>query len=181
MTPVRTVAPAETPVTIDQAKAHLRVEHDGDNELITALIEAATGYLDGWSGILGRALVTQTWRVDLDVFPPCRYLKLPLLPVQSIASIAYSDGANADQVFAGANYSLINGAIVLGNTASFPSVYARADAVRITFVAGYGGAAEVPAPLKQAILLHVEQAYDAYDQARQDAFDRLIAPFRVSA
>ncbi|WP_297534627.1 head-tail connector protein [Nitrobacter sp.] len=55
LTPIRTVAPAEMPVTLAEAKAHLRVDHDDQDDLITAQIKAATAWFDGYSGILGRA------------------------------------------------------------------------------------------------------------------------------
>jgi uncharacterized phiE125 gp8 family phage protein len=164
LAPVRTVAPAETPISLAEAKAHLGVTDSSRDAMITALIQAATDCLDGWSGILGRALVTQTWRVDMRSWPGCRFLRLPLTPVQSV-SVAYSDTANVDQVFASGNYSLhsdgVGPFVLLGDSVSWPSVYSRADAIRVTFVAGYGAAAAVPAPIKQALLLMVGSLYSA--------------------
>jgi hypothetical protein len=55
--PVRTVPPAEMPVSLDEAKLHCRVDHNAEDAHITGLIAAAATHLDGWSGILGRALV----------------------------------------------------------------------------------------------------------------------------
>lgn len=163
LAPVRVTPPAATPVSVAEAKAHLRVDHSDDDALIEALVQAATDHLDGWSGILGRALVTQTWRVDLSRFPRCDVLRLPLSPIQSISSIAYWDALNTDQTFAAQNYSLhadARGALIaLASSASWPGLYTRADAVRVTFVAGYGAPADVPAPIKQAILLSVGHMY----------------------
>src|SRR5690606_12599307 len=95
LAPVRTVAPATMPVSLAEAKAHLRVDHDDQDDLITAQIKAATAYLDGWSGILGRALVTQTWRQDFAGFGD--RLPLPLVPVTAIDSVSYFDGDNVHQ------------------------------------------------------------------------------------
>lgn len=85
--PVQVTPPTITPVTLDQAKRHLRVEVEDSAEdaLITSLIAAATGYLDGWTGILGRCLCEQIWRQDFDAFR--RELRLPLGPVIEIVSI----------------------------------------------------------------------------------------------
>jgi uncharacterized phiE125 gp8 family phage protein len=179
LSPVRVDPPAEVPVTLQEVKAHLRVDHSYDDARLTALIQQATDQLDGWSGILGRALVTQSWRWDMRTFPYCHRLQLPLIPVQSITSIAYWDFANADQVYAASNYSLNQEFVELVRGSSWPTLYFRADAVRITFVVGYGNAAAVPTPLKQAIKLLVDLAYDGEDEGKRRAFDSLIGPFRV--
>lgn len=179
LSPVRTAAPATTPITLAEAKVHLRVDYSDDDARITSLIQAATDHLDGWSGILGRALVTQTWRADYSCFPYSRRLRLPLVPVQSL-TVAYYDASNVNQSLTITNLHYISGAdVVFESGLIWPSVYSRADAVRVTFVAGYGAASAVPEPLKSAIKLHVQMAYDGPDAAKQAAFDRLIAPFRV--
>lgn len=179
---VRVTPPAVTPVSLVEAKAHLRVDHSDDDALITALIEAATGHLDGWTGILGRALINQTWRVDV---PAWGYpLRLPLGPVQSVTSVAYWDVNNTDAVFAAERYSLhtdaLGAAIHLNSGSSWPSVYSRQDAIRVTFVAGYGlAAADVPAPIRQAILLLVGHWYANREAVVSGNFEQL--PLAVNA
>src|SRR5690606_14090696 len=74
--PILVVAPKMTPVSLDEAKAQLAVEHGDDDALILGYIAAAVDHLDGWSGILGRALVEQEWRQDFDGFSST--LRLPL-------------------------------------------------------------------------------------------------------
>ena len=64
LSPVRTVAPTSTPVSLDEAKIHCRVDHTDEDDLITGLIAAATENLDGCGGILGRALENNP-----DIFP----------------------------------------------------------------------------------------------------------------
>ncbi len=184
LSPVRTVEPAETPVDLDWIKAQLRVDHTDDDEVLEQLIQAATDHLDGWSGILGRALVTQTWRIDLSSLPPCGYVRLPLLPVQSV-TFTYWDASNVTQTFDATNYELFNDArgsiLTLASGASWPTIYRRRDAASLTFVAGYGEAENVPSPIKSAIKLHVEMHYDTdVDQdVWQKRFDSLIFPLRV--
>jgi uncharacterized phiE125 gp8 family phage protein len=183
LSPVRVTAPVATPVSLDEIKAFLRIDHADDDELLTTLIQAATDHFDGWSGILGRALVTQSWRVDLWCWPVSRDLTLPLLPVQSITSVVYSDSDNADQSFAAGNYQLYAGPIGpflrLGDGVAWPLVYTKPDAVRVTFVAGYGAPAAVPEAIKLAIKFHVENAYDGHDDARERAMYSLVEPFRA--
>jgi uncharacterized phiE125 gp8 family phage protein len=184
--PVRTVAPATNPVTLTEAKAHCRVDHTDDDTLIGLLISSATAHLDGYAGILGRALVTQTWRQDFGGFSDP--LRLALCPVASISSITYFDADNATQTLAGSVYGLFTdefGAYVaLKPDQSFPSVYSREDAVSVTYVAGVADS-DVPAPIKHAILLLVGHWYanrEAVSESQMSelpmAVDALIRPYR---
>lgn len=88
MTPVLVTEPTADVVSLSDVKAHLRVTHNDEDDLIAALIAAATAYLDGWSGVLGRCIREQTWRVTLD--EPGDYV-LPM-PDVSEAAADYGDG-----------------------------------------------------------------------------------------
>lgn len=157
--PVRAAAPAATPVTLAEAKAHLRVDHSDDDALITALIEAATGHLDGWTGVLGRALVTQTWTQAFDVF--LDPLRLPL-PAKTIASITYVNTTGATTTVSSDDYVLAADAlgsfVETAYGVTWPDARDQARAVTVTFTAGEAAAA-VPAAIKAAILLMVGDLY----------------------
>ena len=186
LAPVRTVAPAEMPVSLAEAKAHLRVDHDDQDDLITAQIKAATAWLDGYSGILGRALVTQTWRQDFDRF--ANRLPLPVAPVSAVVSISYFDAGNVQQMLDPGVYELLADArgayVTLQPGQAWPATFRHTDAVSVSFTAGYGAAADVPEPIRQAILLIVQRLFDGADTAIDVAIDRtvqaLIAPYRKS-
>ena len=62
--PVQSAAPAALPLTLDEVKAHCRVDSADDDAILTSLIHAATGHFDGWTGTLGRCLVTQDWSIE---------------------------------------------------------------------------------------------------------------------
>lgn len=88
MTPVLVTPPALQLVTLDEAKLHCRVDHADDDTLIAGYIAAAVGHLDGWTGVLGRCIMPQTWRVSAcagDVVLP--------MPDVTTASAAYEAGA----------------------------------------------------------------------------------------
>lgn len=152
--PVRTTPPAETPVTLAEVKAHCRVDGDDSNAVLTALLNAAVDHLDGWSGILGRCLVTQTWRQDFDGF--ARLLRLPLGPVASITSVTWRNAAGQIATVSSDNYA--RKADALGDYVRFkdgfvfPSDLNQVSAVSVTYVAGVAPA-DVPASIKAAIML----------------------------
>ncbi|MCV0396958.1 MAG: head-tail connector protein [Rhizobiaceae bacterium] len=183
--PVRTSPPAETPVSLTEVKAHCRVDHDDDDAVLTALLNAAVSHLDGWTGILGRAMVTQSWRQEFAGFG-C--LRLPVGPVASIASITYYDADNEQQTLADSLYVLRHNAlgayVDLKPDQNWPGTYPRVDAVSVTYVAGTV-AADVPAALKAAIMLLVSHWNEHREAVTEGAMtelpmavNALIAPYR---
>ncbi|RUM40311.1 MAG: hypothetical protein DSY80_10440, partial [Desulfocapsa sp.] len=56
---------ASEPLTLAEVKDHLRILDNDQDTLLSSLITAATSYLDTRHGILGRALITQTWEMRL--------------------------------------------------------------------------------------------------------------------
>ena len=184
LAPVMVAAPAEAPVSLDEAKAHLRVEHDEDDTLLAVMIDAATQSLDGRTGTLRRCLMRQTWRVDLPGFPRSGTIPLPLFPVVSI-SVTYTDtsGAAVDLVADEAMLRQTVGGPVVRRPAGieWPPTAVADDAVRITCVCGAAAAAEVPAPIRSAILLMVGDLYrnrEIGTSGSQAVIGARLAPYR---
>lgn len=184
--PVRTVPPTELPVSLDQLRMHLKDPDRAEDNLILMFAEAAVGHLDGWAGILGRCLCTQTWRRDYDGFPACGIVDLPFPDVAS-ATVAYTDPAGAPQTFAAGSYQLATGPlgsrVALKDGQSWPAAATAPDAVRITMVAGFGVPAAVPPALRAAILLHVGTMFEYRTTVAEKAmptmtYDALVAPWR---
>lgn len=188
LAPVLITAPAATPVSLTEAKAHCRVDHDDDDALITALIAAAVGHLDGWTGVLGRALVTQKWREQFGGFGAALCaLRLALAPVANIESVVYVD-FDGQHTLDPARYVVVSEALGCAlrpaSGWNWPPTARRFDAVTVTYVAGTP-AADVPAPIKAAILLIVGHLYQHREAVAENtlatlpfAVDALIAPFR---
>ncbi|WP_417624956.1 head-tail connector protein [Paremcibacter congregatus] len=161
---VLTTAPEEPLVTLAEAKKQLRVI-DGftdDDTYITGLVSAAESYLDGREGVLGRALVTQTWTGTLDARFPSE-IKVPLPPLQAVTSIKYIDQSGVQQTLDASMYDVITntepGLIVPAFGQCWPSVRCQRQAIEVVFVAGYGIASEVPKRVHRAVLFLVGHWY----------------------
>jgi uncharacterized phiE125 gp8 family phage protein len=183
-------APALTPVTLAEAKAHLRFSETDDDTLITGLINAATSYLDGTAGIMGRCLVSQVWELYYDAFP-AGDLQIPLGNLLAVGSVEYVDPITKLYVTWPAlnNYEtdLISKEGWVIPVKAWPTPAETSNAVRITFTAGFGPAsADVPAAVRQAMLLMIGHWYEnretvAIGQTVAElpmAATTLLAPFR---
>lgn len=160
------VAPADYStdpvVSLALLKSHLRIDHTHEDTLLQAMLDSAVASLDGRAGDLNIALVNQSWKIELDSWPS--EIRLPLFPVSAITHIKYRDTSNTQQTWDAANYSLHADAMGAFVRYKFnvqpPSLYVeREDNIEVQFVAGYGAAAAVPAPLKSAVLLLAADLY----------------------
>src|SRR5262245_32989817 len=84
MTLVLTSGPDVEPVTLAEAKAHLRVDTSDEDTLISSLVITSRLHVEA---ALGLALITQGWSYFLDTWPPRGVVKLPLRPVQSVVAV----------------------------------------------------------------------------------------------
>lgn len=180
--------PAATPVSLAEAKAHLRVTHADDDTYIATLVDVAVRRFDARHGILSRALITQSWRLRIDAFPHCWpfAIELPFPPLLSVASVKYLDPDGVEQTLAGAEYTVeasqFVGRILLGYGKSWPAIRCVPGAVRIEFAAGFGPAGtDVPAPVRQAMLMFIAHLYEtrSVDAELPRAIDALVGPFRL--
>lgn len=161
--PVLVTAASAALLTLAEAKAHLRVDHSDEDAYIQTLITAAVSYFDGYSGRLGRCILEQTWRVDFDAFSD--EMRLPIGDLIAVSSMTYYDANNAQQTLASTVYQALSDGlgtyISLKPGQVWPAAYARQDAVRVTWTAGFGAtAATVPPAIKHAALLLIGHWYE---------------------
>ena len=101
--PVRTQAPSETPVSLEEARRHLIVSgFTDDDEQIVRFIQSATDHLERTLNI---ALVTQTWKQSFCSFDSL--LLRRIWPVVSVDSVKYYDTANTEQTIPSTAYSAL--------------------------------------------------------------------------
>lgn len=172
--------PAEEPVSLAEAKAHLRVDDDADNLTVGALIATARDLVENETG---RALVTRRLALTLDGFGA--RVELPHPPAAVISAISYVDADGVTQVLDPSGYVLVKDDLLplvgpaFGKT--FPETRAQPNAVVVTWDAGYGAAAAVPPALRHAILITLTALYeereggsDALPAAAQRLINRYI-------
>lgn len=168
-------------VSLEEAKAHLRELSDDHDALIENLIKAATSHMDGAKGVLGRCLLEQRWSVSWPEFSD--ELFLPLAPVVSVDAVRYVDVDGAVQTVNEDVYTVLvtDGAVI--QSADWPATDRRPGAVTVEFTAGYGLSADVPQPIKQAMLLlighwfHTREAAGASTQSSPYAVEALLLPY----
>jgi uncharacterized phiE125 gp8 family phage protein len=180
--------PAIEPVTLDEVKAHLKLDGDAEDALLTSAIASARIYVEVATR---RSLITQTWRIYLDAWPRGRILELPVAPLLSVETILLYDVAGVPHELDPASYR-IDRASVPGriHAAHRPAAALYENGVEIELTAGYGpAAADVPAPLRQAILMLVAHWYEHRGAVGSESagwiaplgFQALTAPYRVPA
>ncbi len=172
-------APAVEPLTLDEAKAFLRVEHDDDDLTIAALIAGSRIHVETQTR---RALITQTWRLIRDDWPVDGRLYLKPAPLQEIlaARVYDSDGSTLaidTQAFAADK----PGAVIAFAPWAIAQPGRAVGGIELDVRVGYGDtAAAVPEPLRQAIRLLVAHWYENRS-ARAGALPAAVTPAGVGA
>lgn len=184
-------APAAEPITLIEAKNHLKITYSEDDDLIGTLIEASRKLVEVK---LKQSLVTQTydlflngWYDEVLTNYPGRYVAqqavyIPRGPVQSVTSVQFLDTTSTVQTLATTSYIVSKGApgrITPSYGHYFPTTLPVIDSVIIRYVAGYGvDGTEVPANIKQAMLLLIGLWYESRSAAGEKMDD---LPFAVDA
>jgi uncharacterized phiE125 gp8 family phage protein len=165
MKPVLVTPPAELPVSLSEAKAAAIVDYSDDDILLQSYLQAAVDLLDGYSGLSGRCLVTQTWALGFERWENC--LDLPF-PDVSAATVKYRDENGTEQTVNSAHFELIqtHGGATVRFLDAFNSPNLDTDRllpVTVEFDAGYGTRNEVPANVKAQVMMVASQLYNNRD------------------
>jgi uncharacterized phiE125 gp8 family phage protein len=159
--------PAVTPINLADAKEQCRVSHDEEDGYLTDLVEAAVALVDA-RGMLGRAMINQTWA---EYFPNAPgEVRLSMTPFVSLTSVKYLDDAGVYQTATLGNFETYrSGDYVFlrpKEGSEWPEADIRKDAYEITYLAGFGAtAADVPAGLRHALKLIVGHWYQNREAA----------------
>lgn len=166
--------PATEPVTLAEAKAHLRVDVADEDAMITRMISAARDHAEQE---LDRAIGAQTLELLLDEFPDGA-IRLPRGPASSIVSIKYVDTSGVLQTISSLDYTLddaqIDSWVLPAFDYSWPDVRDEANSVRVRYVTGWTAC---PAPVTQWILLVLATLY----AVRESDSDKPAVPQQFAA
>lgn len=186
------------PVTLAEARIHLRLPStiDSDEQAeITRMISVATEYAESFTN---RSWTTGSKTVYFDAFPAGAErsklgLYLPGGNISSITSVTYYDGDYSQQTLAGSAYRLVGAADraylfpAMGEV--WPTDVAN-EPKHIAVTYALDGSVDVPASVKQAILLLVGSVYEYREDGVIDnaglalvkapkAADDLLTPYKL--
>lgn len=178
---IQVITPATAePLSLTEVKEFLRVDSSDEDATLNIMIAAAREMCENYTR---QILMTTTIAEKMDSFPSGNVL-LSRGPIQSITSISYLDSAGDTQTVSSADYTkdLISQPSRLDPVTSWPSANAEVNAVTTQYVVGFSSASDVPAPLRQGIMLVIASMYeDRSDGVKRlpTASEYLWNPFRV--
>lgn len=193
MATVQTSAPAVEPITLQDAKAHLRIDTPDEDTLLQSLILTSRLHIEV---ALGLALITQTWSCFFDRWPTSQGMRglplqpagvlvtvpdglakhyglgdvvtLPLRPVKSVDAIRVyaEDGTFLTLPLAGFTCDLLSTTprVIRNQMTSTPVPGRRLNGLEFAVTCGFGPTPnDIPAPIRQALLLLVAHWYEHRD------------------
>jgi uncharacterized phiE125 gp8 family phage protein len=182
-----TTPPTTEPLSLAEARAHLRIDHFDEDGVIAGLILAARQHIET---ICGMALCPTGYTLTLDDFPRGETLTLPREPVSAVSQIQYINDAATLVVWSSAEWEAdVYSApprVRPRDGYTWPTVDEQLAAVRVEFTSGFAGPEFVPQPIMQAMRLLVGHFYEHREAVQSGgsivevpfAVDALLAPYR---
>lgn len=170
------------PISLDEAKLHLRVDGTAEDDLIGSMITSAR---ESCERLMQRSVVPQSWMLTQSGFGRPGFdhrdrdrhrhsagswghgnfesISLPRPPIQSVTSVAYLDESRDRLTLDPSRYRLA----VMGDTLAFlrpvglpwPHTACEPDAVSVTYLAGWSDPASIPSPILSWIKLRIGSLY----------------------
>lgn len=170
-----TVEPTERALSLEDAKTHLKVEHNDEDDYITLLIEAAQEVAEKYLQLklvdcVGVQKISSFFISDTDYD-----FSIPLLinPVSEVISIKYLDESREEKVLStdiyGVDLTSIIPCIYLKNNKTWPNTLKERNSISIELRVGYDDCTKVPKSIKAAMILMIANWYTK----REDSVKRL--------
>lgn len=176
---VQTTNPSGKPLTITEVKSFLRIDFNEDDIFLIGQLTMVTDVVEKY---LRSALISRTYELAVDKLPereiplreglyvgpfmsyPLDYIDLPFSPVVSVSSIKTFDDQDNETVVNSAKYLVDTfrkpARVILRNGETWPNATREANALIITYTAGYGTASQVPEAIRLAMLQLIAYSYE---------------------
>lgn len=163
--PACLTGPSAEPLTVTDLKDFLRITQDAEDALLARLVTTARQMVESAAA---RILLTQTWRVTKDAWPPSGLILLPLAPAVALAAarLRHPDGGETDLPLSA--FTLRGDrtpAALACDGSALPAPDRALGGIELDLVLGYGTAAEVPGDLIQAVRLLAAHLYERREEA----------------
>ena len=173
--------PAVEPVLLAEAKAHLRLDTDDEDDLVGALVVAARVAVESE---MRAVTVAQDWRTAVEAWRAGEAVALPVLPLLAVTEIRAIGADGAASAIPAEDYLVqpAEGAVRLLREPHPPPWRWEID-----FTAGWGtSGVDVPQPIRLAIRMLVAHWYENRSPAMSSdrpvegpaGWRALIAPYR---
>lgn len=174
-------------ITLDEAKAHLVIDHSDDDLLIESQIAAARRYCEHRTSRYFTPTTVRLSRNGFDTVMPIKHK-----PVKEIVSIVYDDANGVDNALSASFYSLdsYNNCVRQAYGQTYPSTRYHWNSVRITYRVGYytvgsPEVVDVPEDVKRAALIVLGDLYEHRERQQvmqlyaNNTADMLLHHYRV--
>ncbi len=164
--PLVVVQPSEEPISLEEAKKHLRLEDDVDDDEVEAAIQAARDHVER---VTGRGLLLQTLELELGPTRD-RFVALPgghLADLNTVV-VQYVDEALQVQTLNPSSYYATRdgnadkgpGKLFLSSGVEWPAMAARNNSLRIRYQVGWANRDALPKNIGHAVKLLVSHFYE---------------------
>ena len=179
MSLVMTSGPALEPLSLAEAKAHLRIDHSLEDALIQSLIITSRLHIEA---ALGLALITQSWSFFADRWPKAQRLVMPVRPIQAVASVRLWNIDGTSITLPPSAFFLdgqgLPARLVWQGTGPLTDPQRTVNGIEVAFTAGFGAApSDVPATIRHALLLLVAHWYENREPVEIGAEHNAIPPW----
>jgi len=144
-------------VELPEVKKHLRHTEDTDDAYIQELIYSVQDQLKGEYDLY---LNAETYDLLLDKFP--KEIEIWAWPIASITSVKYTDADGATQTVDSDDYTtdLFSKPARIVHDSGWPMPGTYLNAVQVRFITGFTSPAVIPADIKSAIYLIINDRWD---------------------
>ena len=162
MSAILITPPALEPVSRIEAKEHLKVTTDAEDDLIDRLITTARQQVEKQ---IDKVLIDQTWKIYLNEWPATGQIILPVAPVTAVVNLRTWSQDDVAAIIDPAHYyaDLLAGPqkLILRQSRLWLRPGRIANGIEIEVTAGFGPDGNaVPAPLRTAMLILIAHWFE---------------------